>query len=204
MDRELIPFFTGDQHFDHHNEETGKGILLYQSDTRPFKTIDEMNEAFINAWNKKVPEKGAVVYNVGDIVFSGVNRFIELVEQLHFDVLEVIPGNHDTWIKRQRGRYVIDLPVSGRKVIVRPLYHQIRYQDQRVVLCHFPMRSWNASYHGSWHLYGHVHRYIEPWGMSMDVGVDSAEGSPYSWSEVSDYMEQRALDLKVLRKEQKL
>jgi calcineurin-like phosphoesterase family protein len=202
VSEELIPFFTGDQHFDHHSEKTGKGILLYQKDTRPFKTIEEMNDAWIDAWNKKVPEKGAIVRNLGDIVFGGINRLKEILERLHFDVLEIIPGNHDTWAKPNKGRYEIPLD-SGRLVVVRPLYHQIKIEDQRVVLCHFPMRSWNASYHGSWHLYGHVHRYIEPWGMSMDVGGDGAEGIPYSWPEICEWMEQRALELKAMRKVKK-
>ncbi|PNX51032.1 MAG: hypothetical protein BV458_12130 [Thermoplasmata archaeon M9B2D] len=203
MSENLIPFFTSDQHFDHYNPNTGRGILLFQKDTRPFETIKEMNHAWIDAWNKKVPEKGAIVYCLGDLVFGGFERFRFLVEQLHFDVLEIIPGNHDSWINRKRGQYDINLIMSERKVIVRPLYHQIEVEGQKVVLCHFPMRSWNASYHGSWHLYGHVHRYIEPWGMSMDVGVDGAEGVPYSWKEVCEWMEQRELELKVLRKEKK-
>lgn len=204
MDEELIlePYFTADQHFDHHSEKTGKGILLYQSDTRPFKDIHEMNDAFVSAWNNQVPAHGAIVYHLGDILFGGMKRLREILERLHFDVLEIIPGNHDTWAKRNKGRYEIEIP-SRRRVIVRPLYYQIKIEEQRIVLCHFPMRSWNASYHGSWHLHGHVHRYFEPWGMSMDVGVDGAEGIPYSFPDICEWMEQRVLDLKEIRKQSK-
>lgn len=197
----LSPFFTGDQHFDHHNEETGKGILLYQQETRPFKTIEEMNAAWIDAWNRTVPREGAIVYHVGDILFGGITRLKEIVEQLHFDVLEIIPGNHDAWAKHTKGRYDILLD-SSRLLVVRPLYHQIIVEEQRVVLCHFPMRSWNASYHGSWHLHGHSHGASEPWGMSMDVGVDTGgNGAPYDWGAVCSYMRQRETALKELRKE---
>lgn len=198
----LTPFFTGDQHFDHHNEESGKGILLYQKDTRPFKTIEEMNEAWIDVWNRVVPQEGAIVYNVGDILFGGITRLRNILERLHFDVLEIIPGNHDSWVKPNKGRYEIPLE-SGRLVVVRPLYHQIKVEDQRVVLCHFPMRSWNASYHGSWHLHGHAHGSSEPWGKSMDVGVDTSGGAPYGWPGIQDWMADREMQLREMRKEAK-
>lgn len=184
-------YFTSDHHFDHNN------ILEYQSDTRPFKTIKEMNQEYIDAWNRKVPEEGATVYHLGDFVFGGTPHFVEIARQLHFDKLNVVPGNHDTWAKRKDGMYFVH--TEGRRIWVLPLIHQVTVEGQRIVLCHFPMRSWNASYHGSWHLYGHVHRDIEPWGMSMDVGVDGAEGIPYSFEEVSEYMKQREIDLKKLR-----
>lgn len=50
-----------------------------------------------------------------------------------------------------------------------------------IVLCHYPIASWNRKIHGSWHLYGHVHgRFstisseVEKFlGLVWDVGIDN-------------------------------
>jgi calcineurin-like phosphoesterase family protein len=42
-----------------------------------------------------------------------------------------------------------------------------------IVLCHYPMLSWNRRIHGSWHLFGHVHGRNPGVGRSHDVGIDN-------------------------------
>jgi len=44
-----------------------------------------------------------------------------------------------------------------------------------IVLCHYPMSSWNRRIHGSWHLYGHVHGRNKNVGRSFDVGLDNPD-----------------------------
>jgi hypothetical protein len=41
-----------------------------------------------------------------------------------------------------------------------------------VILCHYGMRVWPASHHGSVHFYGHSHGRLPGYGRSRDVGVD--------------------------------
>jgi hypothetical protein len=56
------------------------------------------------------------------------------------------------------------------------------------------MRSWNKSFHGSWHFYGHVHGRLgredaaNPAMLVKDVGVDACGYRPWGFEELSDYM----------------
>jgi calcineurin-like phosphoesterase family protein len=59
------------------------------------------------------------------------------------------------------------------------------------------MRSWDKAFHGSWHLYGHVHgRLMEedagnPRLLARDVGVDATNYRPLSFAEIAEYMAHR-------------
>src|SRR5262249_42976067 len=62
---------------------------------------------------------------------------------------------------------------------------------------HYPMRSWDKSFHGSWQLYGHVHGRLrredeaQPHLLTRDVGVDACEYRPVSFEELRAYMAPR-------------
>jgi len=44
-----------------------------------------------------------------------------------------------------------------------------------IVLCHYPLASWNRKIHGAWHLYGHCHGRFQNTGLSYDVGIDNKQ-----------------------------
>lgn len=154
-------YFSSDWHLGHSN------ILKY--DNRPFKTIDEMDNAIIlNATS--ILGKGDTLYYIGDFCFTKDNNTAEG----HMKALALtgadlifIRGNHDNKIIRKLySKYGIYL---GEQFM-------ISCYDQDIVLNHYAMRVWNKSHNGSWHLYGHSHDTLEyeAWGKSMDVGVQSA------------------------------
>lgn len=64
---------------------------------------------------------------------------------------------------------------------------------QLIWLNHYPMRSWDRSFHGSWSLYGHVHGRLkheddaDPCALTMDVGVDPLKRRPISLSELRQH-----------------
>ena len=190
-------FWTSDQHFRHRN------ILKYQSGTRPYDNIFEMDSAYIKAWNDVVGPDDRVRH-LGDLCFGRMEMVAEILGLLNGDIV-VVPGNHDKWIefywKTKDADPSFELfSASGHPVRVE--VNQIRedrVNGQLIVSCHYPLRSWNASYHGSWHAYGHVHKNIEPWGMSIDVGVDRTDGRPISFEEIAAYMEERKKFLDSLR-----
>ncbi|MFW6855297.1 hypothetical protein ACODYM_28820 [Burkholderia gladioli] len=171
-------FFTSDTHFGHR-----KAL-----DFRAFPSVDDMDRYLIDNWNAVV-QPGDTVYHLGDLSFHKLDRTIEIVRQLRGQK-HWIAGNHDKKLAKARG-------LSDLFVQVTPL-HEIKVADpdaaggkQRIVLCHFPMLTWNAAHHGAWMLHGHSHGTLRhPHVMRlMDVGVDPNCLSPVSYESVKLYIE---------------
>jgi calcineurin-like phosphoesterase family protein len=73
----------------------------------------------------------------------------------------------------------------------------VEVAGQEIWLNHYPMRSWNKAFHGSWHFYGHVHGRFQredaakPATLVKDVGVDACDYRPWSFEELKAYMAPR-------------
>ena len=76
-------FFTSDTHFDHAN------IIRFCN--RPFATVEEMNEALIANWNRKV-HRDDTVYIMGDMFFRTTDP--EPILQRLKGKKRLIVGNH--------------------------------------------------------------------------------------------------------------
>jgi len=50
------------------------------------------------------------------------------------------------------------------------------------------MRSWPASFHGSWLLYGHSHGRLVDIGKQYDIGVDNNSFYPVSFEQIKEIM----------------
>lgn len=164
-------FFTADTHFGHAN------IIKYCN--RPFETTSEHDAVLIHRWNSLVERKD-MVYHLGDFAFGeGSKDFDKYFEQLNGNIV-FIKGNHDKLAWRNRGAF------AG--------YHygfaEEEINGQRIVLCHYAMRRWNASHYGTWHLYGHSHGQLpdDPHSLSIDVGVDCHNFTPVSFERVAELM----------------
>lgn len=176
-------FFTADHHFGH------KNILQYQAATRPFEDTHAMNVAYTDIWNNTIGSDDTI-YHLGDLCMGSLHSAQNYISRLNGH-LKLIPGNHDRWIRDYLKQGADVLSASGHPIEVLKNLYEITIGSTMTVLCHYPMRSWRASYHGTWHLYGHVHKNLEPWGMSMDVGVDGANGIPYAEEQIIAFMEER-------------
>lgn len=84
-EKEMKIYFTADCHFSHNN------IRIYSN--RPFKTVDDMNNAIIKRWNNKV-RFDDLVYHLGDFAFKGKSN-AEKFENLLNGKIVHIRGNHD-------------------------------------------------------------------------------------------------------------
>lgn len=78
-------FFTSDTHFGH------KNIIEYCN--RPYKTVEEMNQAMIDNWNAVVGPTDTI-YHLGDVSFMKVEKTAEIIKQLNGHKI-LIRGNHD-------------------------------------------------------------------------------------------------------------
>jgi calcineurin-like phosphoesterase family protein len=102
----------------------------------------------------------------------------------------VVLGNHDQVITYNRRELLQEGLLSSIQN-----YAEVKAQRKLIVLFHYGQRVWNRSHHGSIHLYGHSHGSLPPFGLSVDVGVDSKEITeeyrPVSFDEVVKYMASR-------------
>lgn len=78
-------FIISDTHFNHSN------ILKYESEHRPFATIEEHDAELISRWNAAVKPKDTV-WHLGDVLF-GSDSF-HLLRHLN-GIKNLILGNHD-------------------------------------------------------------------------------------------------------------
>ena len=78
-------FYIADWHYDHAN--------CIAFDNRPFKSVNEMNEALIERWNNVVSDDD-VVYILGDMFWCNWRDALPVLDQLHGRKI-LIKGNHD-------------------------------------------------------------------------------------------------------------
>jgi calcineurin-like phosphoesterase family protein len=160
-------FFTSDTHFGHK-------LMLRLG--RAFTDVDEMDRHLIECWNDRVPP-GSDVFHLGDISFRKDDQTVNILRQLN-GRLYLVTGNHD------RG---INTTVKSCFLAVAP-YMELKVERQKIILFHFPIHSWHAVHHGSWHLHGHSHGSCAPLGKRMDVGVDCHALRPVSYREIERVM----------------
>lgn len=162
-------YFTSDLHFGHKN--------IIQHCNRPYSSVEEMNEALISNWNERVRDKDTI-YILGDIALSKPLQYLTRLNGQKY----LIYGNHDR-------PHLKKLKESRLLFWVKP-FHEIKWDGEKIVLCHYALRVWNRHHYGSWHLYGHSHGTLPPSGRSFDVGVDCWDYKPISVEQVRKKMKE--------------
>lgn len=166
-------FFTSDSHYGHTN------ILKYCN--RPFSSCEEMNKIMIDNWNSVVTPED-IVYHLGDFGMGSPQYLRNIFIQLDGQKI-LIKGSHDKspilylgWEK------IYDVKLLD--------FVSIDWDKQpSIFLSHYAHRSWPKSFHGSWHLFGHSHGRLPPYGKSFDVGVDCNNFTPISLEQVKERMD---------------
>ena len=117
-------FLTSDCHFNHTN------ILKYEATTRPFSSIEEMNETIINNWNSVVTENDTV-YVCGDMFMGMLDKIEEILNRLNGKII-LVRGNHDTPLRLEL--------FKSKGIEVKDIDY-INYKGRFFILCHFPIAS---------------------------------------------------------------
>lgn len=65
-------------------------------------------------------------------------------------------------------------------------YAELDENDRKLVLCHYPFRSWNGQHRGAINLHGHSHGRMKPLPRQFDVGVDVHAYRPVALAELLD------------------
>lgn len=174
----MTTWFTSDWHLWHDN------IIKYSK--RPFKNVEEMNDAIINTFYSKV-KNGDILYFVGDFAFSNKSKIEKITETIRelteYATIHFILGNHDYVLREVFEKYCAS--VSPLKVV--------KIDDHKISLCHFPMHSFSGSHHNQWHVYGHHHRNTnnEIAGKRYNVTLDANNYQIISFDELKQIMNSR-------------
>jgi calcineurin-like phosphoesterase family protein len=147
----MATFFTSDTHFSDH-----RTLNIHR---RPFASVREMDEAMIAGWNEVVAD-GDEVWHLGDFArkLADVPALLSRLRGRK----HLIRGNNDD-------------PGIGEApgwASVRD-YHELEEGGRRLVLCHYPFRSWNGQHRGAINLHGHSHGKLKPMARQFDIGVDA-------------------------------
>lgn len=173
-------FFIADTHFFHEN--------IIRSTNRPFKNVNEMNEALVNNWNNVVTTEDNV-YILGDFSFGNKEQTEDILKSLKGNKY-LIRGNHDNIINN----------VSSKYIKWTKDYYEIRDKGNTIVLSHYPIYLWNKRHYGTIHLHGHTHYYVDltqplkPWmkitkemyNRFMCVSVECINYTPISTTELKN------------------
>ena len=168
-------YLTSDLHLNHSN------ILKYESESRPFETIEEMNETLISNWNNVVNDDDTV-YVLGDFFMGKIETIVEILPRFKGKI-KLIRGNHDT---KPRIKEFEKLGIEVKDI------EYLDYKGKFFVLCHFPMTNEEflqmvVEYNSEvCVLYGHTH-HNAPAGYvanTYHVGVDTNNLTPVSIEQI--------------------
>lgn len=154
----MTVWVTADNHFGHAN--------IIRHCNRPFQNVEEMNRTMIENINECVLKQDKL-YVIGDFSFRG-GRPKDYLDEINCKNVILIRGNHDNRKDEEGFSEVHD-------------YLKIKHGKNKIIMFHYPMMSWECSFHGSVHFFGHVHGNLngKTKGYNMlDVGVDSHEFKP--------------------------
>ena len=171
-----MTYFTSDLHLGHEN------ILSLCS--RPFETVEKMDETIIENWNKRV-KKNDVVFVLGDVVWDKKRLASYMARLMGTKIL--IAGNHDAFAKNK------ELCAPFKEV---HSYLEKNLDGHPITMCHYPMLEWNKSRREMEHrlgflIHGHIHNRISSdyrqlyiRHNALNAGVDINGFAPVTFDEL--------------------
>jgi calcineurin-like phosphoesterase family protein len=148
----MTVFFTSDTHFGH-----AGAIARFR---RPFADVAAMDAAMVARW-REVVRPSDEVWHLGDFAIG--RRADEMAA-----ILAALPGRKHLVAGNNDGPGTLGLDGWAS---AQP-YAEIEVEGVRLVLCHYPFRTWNGMYKGALNLHGHSHGQLKPLPRQVDVGVD--------------------------------
>lgn len=148
-----MKFYISDLHLGHEK--------IIKICDRPYSSLEEMNNALIENWNRKVKPTDEV-YIVGDLFLKMPEKEgEEIIEKLNGTKYLII-GNHDwAWMGK------VDLKKYFKKVTE---LMTIEDCGNKITLCHYPM----MDFLGDFLVYGHIHNNTKDFYWQLLKTMDNA------------------------------
>ena len=202
-------FFTSDLHYFH------KRICDF-TERKKYTNTEQHNQWLIQQLNKTIPVATDTVkpitLHLGDMFFSCTNvEAVNILSQLNGDWWFIL-GNHDLTGKLETVINTVN-QMKGTNHRLLGWYYRLNIVEKSdvkdkkdfkklVILCHFPIESWDSMGRGSLLLYGHMHsmtidhhsgQQMRTIPNRLDCGIDNAyklygEHRAFSWKEIKQFM----------------
>lgn len=167
----MARFFTSDHHFGH-----GGARGLFK---RPFGSTAEMDVIMTTRWNEMVGPDDEV-WHLGDFaVRQSAARMAALLAALA-GTKHLIIGNNDG---------PATTALAGWASVQH--YAELEAAGVWLILCHYPLRTWNRMSRGALNLHGHSHGRLAPLARQVDVGVDLWDFRPVTLAQLQTHLERR-------------
>jgi calcineurin-like phosphoesterase family protein len=158
----MTVFFTSDTHFGDH-----RTLNIWK---RPFAGVAEMDALMLERWNAAVGA-GDEVWHLGDFA-RRPDDVAALLARLN-GRKHLVRGNNDP---------PGTVAAAGWASVQD--YAEIEAGGRKLVLCHYPFRTWNGQHKGAIDLHGHSHGRLKPLPRQVDVGVDAWDWRPVTLAEL--------------------
>lgn len=182
-------YVTSDLHFNHDRP------FIYEP--RGFSSVEEMNEAIVERWNKVVTPNDTVIV-LGDIMLGGPDKLqegLDLVSRLN-GILRLVRGNHDS-----DKRWMALATMSKAAELQDAMY--FKYKKYHLYLTHFPCITANLEKESvtqmTLNLYGHTHQkdnFFEGRPYMYHVGCDSHNCTPVLLDDALKEMKEKFYEVK--------
>lgn len=155
--------FTSDSHF--------FDVRILNIQKRPFASLAAHDAALEQLWNDTVAPDDDV-WHLGDFARGTAEKIGALLARLN-GRKHLLIGNNDP-------PHTAQLPgwVDAQH------YAELEVEGHKLVLGHYPFRSWNGDRRGSINLHGHSHGRLASMTRQIDVGVDVWDFRPVSLERV--------------------
>ena len=148
--------------------------MIHKFKTRPFSTVEEMDEALMDNWNSVV-KPGDKVYHLGDVTFGNKENYIKNIHKRLNGKKRLIVGNHDD---------VKFLAPYFEKVMLWRMF-----PDWGLLMTHVPVHRSTLGEDrfdgkGMINLHGHIHQNPSPEGPYKCVCVEQINYTPINIEEL--------------------
>jgi calcineurin-like phosphoesterase family protein len=165
MEAVMANWYTADLHFGHER------IIAFCN--RPHGSLAEMNAALIANFQACVGQEDDL-WILGDFAFGRADDYARFESWFHS-----LPGRKHLIIGNHDDEAVVSLPWVSVEYMA-----EIRDGGQALVLCHYPMLTWNGARGGALQLFGHVHDQWPGSRNSINVGVDQWDFRPVQLADI--------------------
>lgn len=172
-------WFISDLHIAHKNILRHQRKRIEVMGLKDEDDIENHDKWVINMWLNTV-KRNDHVYVLGDMILSSQQHSLHILHKLKSVGCQIhlIVGNHDKSTQKMYNMFnSIDLiKVAEFKKSV------FTFLDENftVVMCHYPMVTWNRKAHGTMHLFGHIHENaphinfgVTEGDLMLNVGLDA-------------------------------